>query len=1153
MSEQLPLFDDRPPANPPRLPDQAARDHAVDPRHNVVLEASAGTGKTTVLVFRYLNLLRGRVEPSNILAITFTRKAAAEMRERIIAELKRAAAQSAHDRARWNELRDRLSDIAISTIDAFCLSLLREFPLEADLEPGFTMADETEVPRLVEEALDRALRICLVRAKDDPDLALVLAQLGIMRARTGLAHLLDRRLVAWGALDRFLARGPRDLRIGDVCRDAMLRLDDALRGLPQGVDGFLQDGPLYHPRFRPLARDLLSLDSLRDAPPAVVRGVLDRVRQHFLTQNGTPRTTAGTHPPYRKEHCGTPASWKRHREAIASVAPLVKGALDGFARDLNVVLARGVRKMFAIALNEYRRTLDERSVLDFSDVLDHALALLRQMDEFAQSRFRLEARYHHVLVDEFQDTSRAQWELVSLLIRAWGQGSGLAAEAPLPPSIFVVGDRKQSIYRFRDAEVTVLREAADFIEALRPDGPAPRRSITSSFRAVPALLGFVNDLFTAIEKVEDRVDAFTFAEDDRFPIDPSILDSPPIPDSPIPDRAIDPLALVAAESPESCAAAVAQEIERLLGQATIRDRVAGTRRAARPGDIAILFRSRASHREFEAALEARGIPAYVYKGLGFFDADEIKDLMALLRYLADPSSDIRAAAFLRSRVVRLSDAGLRRLAPRIAAALTDARPEADLDGHDRAVLEQARSSVSGWLSLADQVPPAELLDHVLAVTAYDFEMRGPRRAQARENVKKMRSLVRRVQNRGYATLRRIAEHLDSLSAGDESNATLEAVNAVNLMTVHAAKGLEFPVVFVVNLAKGAGGPLPPVRVIAESGARDGADAADEVEPRPSVSVASYISEIDEQEKLREQEETKRLLYVAMTRARDALYLASVLKDGDMKPMRGSLGEVLPGQVTALFGQAARAGSDSIEWTGPAARHRLRVVPAADTMGEDRSAALLEIAPALEDFSRLVVDSGPERVPVTAWTLGGGAADRRAFVPSSDLAAGTLVHRLFQSGAPSHDRTALLAHASRLLRPDERVELENVADTIRAASSLYSSLASRQDVRELLSSGWCEYEVPFSLLSPPPPASAQREAGEPAILRGSIDCVVRRPDGSVTVVEFKTGSPRPEHRRQLDVYVLAAREIFGGAAVDGRIVYASADLPASALDRAVRQG
>src|SRR5437762_7545492 len=157
----------------PDFPDAAARAAAVDPMQNIVLEASAGTGKTRVLVERYVNLLRAGVDPDHILAMTFTRKAAAEMRERIVERLRR----DLPDR-RWRELRERLGDIAISTIDAFCLSIVREFPLEADVDPGFDLADETEIPRLVDEALDSALRIGRHAAQSDVDVAMVFAQLG---------------------------------------------------------------------------------------------------------------------------------------------------------------------------------------------------------------------------------------------------------------------------------------------------------------------------------------------------------------------------------------------------------------------------------------------------------------------------------------------------------------------------------------------------------------------------------------------------------------------------------------------------------------------------------------------------------------------------------------------------------------------------------------------------------------------------------------------------------------------------------------------------------------------------------------------------------------------------------------------------------------
>ena len=193
------------------------------------------------------------------------------------------------------------------------------------------------------------------------------------------------------------------------------------------------------------------------------------------------------------------------------------------------------------------------------------------------------------------------------------------------------------------------------------------------------------------------------------------------------------------------------------------------------------------------------------------------------------------------------------------------------------------------------MPPADLIEQLLPATAYAYELRGPRRQQAWENLKKMRGLVRRIQNRGYATLARIADHIDSLTAGDESNAVIEALDAVNLMTVHASKGLEFPIVFVVNLARGASGPPRPVRVIVDG---EGGE--------PSVSVGPFVSETDEAERDREKQETRRLMYVALTRARDRLYLSSVLKDGVLAPGRGSLAEVLPESLRQLFGRAATA-------------------------------------------------------------------------------------------------------------------------------------------------------------------------------------------------------------------------------------------------------
>ena len=922
--------------------DAAARERAVDPRRNVVLEASAGTGKTSVLVARYLNLLRAGVDPAHILAMTFTRQAAAEMRGRIIDGLRVEAARSGEGRARWRALRDRLGEIDISTVDAFCLSLLREFPLEADLDPGFTVADETEIPEIVRQAAERALAVCGGLARDDPELAMLLAQLGPWRARTALTHLLGRRLAVPRAFRRFLAGTPRDLTADAACRRAASGLADRLAPRAADVRRFLEDGPFEEARFGIVARDLVRIFPaaaawLPDgagaagpppaaADPARLAGALDRLRRYFLTARGAPRRSFPL--PAARPGAGVRRRFRAAAGAIASVVHDVVARLD---RDRNVVLVRAAARLFAVADGAYRRQIEARAQLDFTDVLERALELLRRMDEFARSRYRLESRYQHVLVDECQDTSREQWELVWLLVRSWGEGAGLVHEAALPPSIFVVGDRKQSIYRFRDADVSVMQDAVDGVAALRDPAPAGggdpagdgdpaggdggvRQTISRSFRATPPLLAFLNDLFAAVPKAPRRRDAFRFAPEDHFPCDPDAG-----------RRAADtPLGVAVGDDAEACAAAVAAEVVRLLDAGTVRDRETGVARAMRPGDVAILFRTRESHRAFERAFGRRALAVSVHKGLGFFDAEEIKDLRALVRYLARPRSELRAAAFLRSRLVGLSDRALARLAGSLADALVAAEPPAgaaSLADDDRQALARARAGVPGWLALVDRLPPAEVVDRVIRESAYEVEL-GPGPAlQERENLKKMRGIVRRVQNRGYATMARVAAHVDHLS-GDVSSAVVEAFDAVRLMTVHAAKGLEFPVVFLVDLGRGTGSDFPAIRVSTDAGGG-----------RPSVSVWPYRGGEgeSEDERQRELEETKRLLYVAATRARDRLYFAAEAGGGEPEMRRGSLGEVLPPTFTATLGQAAATGAPAVDWTGPRGRtHSLAICrPPAD--------------------------------------------------------------------------------------------------------------------------------------------------------------------------------------------------------------------------------
>jgi ATP-dependent exoDNAse (exonuclease V) beta subunit len=563
------------------------------------------------------------------------------------------------------------------------------------------------------------------------------------------------------------------------------------------------------------------------------------------------------------------------------------------------------------------------------------------------------------------------------------------------------------------------------------------------------------------------------------------------------------------------------------------------RRPVRPGDIGVLFRTREGHRSFEDALVRLRVPYYVYKGLGFFDAPEVQDLQALLRFLARPESNLRAAEFLRSRFVRLSDAALAALAPDLSAVVVGPdEPAVVLADKERALLDCVRAGARRWIALADRVPPGELIDIVMRESAYAVETSGLRAAQARENVKKVRALVRRVENRGYTTIGRLARYFETLRAGDESNAVIEARGCVSLMTIHAAKGLEFPAVFVVNLHTPGRGGSAGVTVIDRS-----------VDGQPEVAFRS--TDGTKLEERREVEELRRLLYVAVTRARDALYLAGeVDKDGILRAPKRSLASLLPLSLKQAFTRASLTEEAEVHWEAAGHQFAARVCrppsPEAQGISSERSEPAVARA---SSSSGPVVDREPlrsEAPVVRSATMVEPDFDLAALPPSSsaqadgrlkrdrslDRLAGTLVHRVFQMKGPLEWETAptvveVADHLSRLTRPEELVDVSDRVQFFEDVAQAFLQLGWRPDVRAWLAAGQAYYEVPFSFVSP----------GEPGVIvRGSIDCLVVQSDGSVRVLEFKTGLPRPEHARQLDLYLEAARHVFPGVNVIGELVY-----------------
>ena len=500
---------------------------------------------------------------------------------------------------------------------------------------------------------------------------------------------------------------------------------------------------------------------------------------------------------------------KTHRAAATALADRLGDDLGAFRRDLNAVLTRGVWKLFRIARDEYREVLDEHAVVDFPEALERALALLAQRGEFTRSRYLLESRYHHLLVDEFQDTSDAQWQLVWHLVQAWREGVGMAQDQPLPPTIFVVGDRKQSIYGFRDADARVLARAAVQIRELRGDADVSR-AIRQSFRAVPPLLSFTNDLCAALDKRLDRDDAFTYDARDEFPV----------------PRAEGGCRRVEGHGTRPDRGGRSRVASRRRGR---RDRACDSQRRRarspdrrRPAGGCRRRRDPVSHARRTSGLPARPRAAWHpqlrvqgprllrrRRGQGRLRVAAVSGQPRLRAARGGLSAiAVRAAVRCRARAPG-PGAGRRHGSPdRIRRRSRRRRPRgpdgrapgrAGLAGPGRSRFGPPSCSTTSWTR-----PPTPI-----ELGSLD---EGPARRQARENLKKVRGLVRRIENRGYATLARVADYLDRLSAGDESAAAVDAVDSVNLMTVHAAKGLEFPVVFLVNLGRGGGGGRDPIRV-----------------------------------------------------------------------------------------------------------------------------------------------------------------------------------------------------------------------------------------------------------------------------------------------------------------------------------------------------
>lgn len=829
---------------------------------NVVVTAGAGAGKTRTLVARYLSLLAEGLDLPAIVAITFTRKAAREMRNRVRQEIRKYLERSdvsADERRDWSERYERLDAARIGTIHSLCAEILRHHPAVAGIDPRFDMLEEGEMALLQAQAVDTAL----AWATDITDLVPLYSLFGERSLRELIRSMLQKHLDIAAAL----AGRPDDLwscwepvltaPIRAFLENAGVQADFA------ALSALRADGSLARAEAADdlLAPDLVAALSHIDAiVTAHASGDWAEVSRHLaplrshLKQKGRKDNWAPATPK------DTIASLQRRYDA--ALADLVKSGID---LDLDRRLARDVLpallQVHRRAVEIYDRAKQQRRALDFDDLEATALQLL-ETNPAVQTYWQQQIQA--LLVDEFQDTNARQRNLLRALN---GHDSKL----------FIVGDAKQSIYRFRGADVTVFRAERRAIEA---EGLSLQ--LSTSYRAhrdlVQSLNALLRPVLGEVEAPERRY-VEPFAELTPYREAPAEGLEPPYVELYLAigtksdgalDRAARILGARLAELVESGDIALDAQDEESNER---------RRRTLNYGDIAILCRASTSFPHYENALEQAGIPYLTIAGRGFYDRPEVRDLLNALTALSDPTDDLALAGLLRSPAIGLSDMALYRLRnlqrAEEKASLWGALRAQDLDAlEDEAMhAHEAGALIQELNRMVGRAEVAEVLKAFLDRTAYRAMLVHAGETRAANNVSK---LLADAHASGIVSVEAFVAYIAELRdvAPREGEARALTTGAVQIMTVHQAKGLEFPVVVLGDASRGSYGArgllidddLGVVMPFSEERIRIAADSSRSVES--CSSVAYQLAQ--RREKDQDDAESDRLLYVAATRARELL-------------------------------------------------------------------------------------------------------------------------------------------------------------------------------------------------------------------------------------------------------------------------------------------
>ncbi len=844
-------------------PAQARAAHTLD-RH-ISVTAGPGAGKTFVLVERYLHILREK-KPSSIdqiVAITFTNRAANEMRERLRKSLDSLlAVATGAERDRWMRYKRTLDGAVITTIHGFCMRLLREFPVEAGLDPQFMLLDEHRAATLLAAAVEESLSEFIGRRDES-----------VSRLTAGIG----RPMLANALWEMYLKVRGQGLSFEDI-----LKKTAASHSPKQDYETLCDEvDRLMDELFQTRGLTALAAEK-RNAARREWNGIRELLRSEDVPLS---------------DYCGALVEFREvaRPKAMGKVAAVVKqldqllwgetkeksfGRLPQMRFDLLACdYATALMKLLKNIDTRFTEKKRELSALDFDDLQLRTLELLSNPAVLS----RTFERYKFFLVDEFQDTNGLQKDLLEALVLHAGARANL----------FIVGDRKQSIYGFRGADVDVFGSMTEKLETAGGElVPLPL-----NFRSQPQLINFFNHLFSRFFHPGTEVAPSDLRELGFVSHEPSEARREAHDEPPLVEFLIDTLRSdddPKAQQPNRERDAH-QLVERILE--LTRAEAAGEARVFEYRDIALLFRAMTDVPVYEAEFRRAGIPFQTVLGKGFYEREEIRDLIQLCRFLDNRTDELALAAVLRSPLCGVSDNALLglRLGPRIGETPEGEAPqlrshprplfravrqqsEIDfLDDDDRVALDRAFSFLTSLIERRNRYPVADLLRYAVAQSDYSTVVAATYDgAQRLANIEKLFNLAERFERSGAHLIRdfvKFVHDFETIGSRESEGQLDDSANAVKLMTIHQAKGLEFPVVIIPDLHR-----LKPSwegYILLD---RHRGLTLKVPNGRGQMVAGSTFTTFTERAQRRDNFESMRLLYVAATRAQDRLILSGVTRD-----------------------------------------------------------------------------------------------------------------------------------------------------------------------------------------------------------------------------------------------------------------------------------